>query len=333
MSVRLPAWFGRVFGDSENPLLWSIPLGRIWGCDARVHVIFPIVAALWLVRSISRDHPGLIFEVWRIGAVIIVVGVHEFGRIVTARLLRNPCDEIVAWPLGGLVHRTEAERGAAVLAALGGPVFLMILLGLTTAGTVWVTGSFEFVRVNPFGLGDQERIVLLEGVVPWSVWMLHAVTATVLLLNLALPAFPMDAGWLARAVIATRVSDRSSWRSVAGLGLIVAALLAGFGWVIEEMLPVGLAAVIAFVSWHELRRQRFLAVADMVDLMELAEDSRSDWPRSGPDDDESEREREHLTAEVDRILEKISTAGIASLSKQEHRALDRASRLHRQRID
>ncbi|MGP1272479.1 MAG: DUF6576 domain-containing protein [Phycisphaerales bacterium] len=314
MSPRLPRWWSRVVGDAENPVWWSVPIGSVAGCVVRVHLVFPLVAALWIVRSISPEERGPVFELIRIAAVCLAVGVHEFGRLVAARRAGIDLDAIIAWPLGGLTRAgSDLDASATLRASLGGPTALLASVVGFAGLFVAVGGDPGAILFNPLEFRAVERLVLTDGVLPGAIWLLYAVSAMVLLANLALPMLPLDAGVTLRAVLAPRAGESGSWRATAMIGMIVAFLLGAVGWLAEHTTLIAVASVGAFLSWQELARQRFLRHAGV------------GWTDPPPLDDESSDAAAPEPAEIDRILEKISVSGMSSLSRTERRTLEQAS--------
>ena len=315
---------GRVLGDGENPLRWGVPLGRVRGVRVRLHWVFVLYALAQVIFTLPRHQAGVVFVVPFLVALLVVVLLHEAGHCVACRRAGGQADEIVLWPLGGLAAcRTPHGWRQEMWTALAGPMVnagLAILLGGVLAG---LTGSWS--SAAPYLLDPARSIPALEaayGSLPWwliALWSLHLANLVVLGFNL-LPAPPLDAARVLQAVVWRRAGyHRSLWVS-AHAGLVTSGLLVAAGLVLADgkvLLVVG--AFTAVVAWMERLRVQFLAGADPTLDPPAARPGPPAEPPSAhaPETDDQD--------EVDRILEKISRAGMAGLTARERRVLKRAT--------
>ncbi len=311
---RRTSWLGRVFGDGENPLTWSLPVARLPGLVVRVHLVLLVFVAVRLIQSIQTEQAGLVFQIAGLVGLVLLVFMHELGHALAARRAGVLHDRLVLWPLGGLDHGDQPERaGQLVRIAAAGPFVNLLLLAPLAALVLWMTGSWELVFFAPFGYQDAARAALTEGLGAWLVWSLHANNLMLLAFNLLVPMPPLDAGRLVQAA-AWRLRGETQGARLSGVvGLIAAAVLAAVGLVANETALLGIAIIGAFVSWQEVARARFLGVGDTewTPVPDPAEITDTEGPPDGQ--------------EVDRILSKISEQGLESLSEEERRVLDRAS--------
>jgi Zn-dependent protease len=117
----------------RDPLTWSLPMGRLFGINIRVHLLFPVVALGLVLRvAFQKDAPH---DLW-IEAIFLVlilfvsVLLHEFGHCFAARAVDGDANEILLWPLGGLafVEVPHTPR-ANFIATAGGPA-VNVLIGV-----------------------------------------------------------------------------------------------------------------------------------------------------------------------------------------------------------
>ena len=153
---------------------------------------------------------------------------HELGHAFVA--LRNGIgiSSIQLWIFGGMARMDrEAETpGTEFRVAIAGPAVTAALVVLLTAGGILAGGAEEFRQAALV-----ESSSGASGVLAMVAW-LASINLIVLLFNL-LPAFPMDGGRVARAIVWARTGDRSAaTRFAAGLGRV-------FGWF---FIAAGLAA-------------------------------------------------------------------------------------------
>ncbi len=203
---------------------WSFGIGKIFGVEIRLHSFFLFLllpAMIWaaLIGKIAVRGTAL----WVL--LLLAVAVREVARAVAARWFYLDVKSVLLLPTGGLVSYAspEAEKQAASRSvqrgmALVGPLANLIF-GLVIAGFIKTVSP----GVSIVGLPWVSPANLLRALV-WVNLMLAA-------LNL-LPAWPLDAGRMARAEV-TRGSG-SPWvqkqlQLVLRLGFWVAMALISYG--------------------------------------------------------------------------------------------------------
>src|SRR5262245_40719528 len=94
----------------HDPMAWSLPLGRLFGINIRIHWLFPFVALGWVLHTALykpypeyNAPPGL----WIDACVFMLllffsVFLHELGHCFAARRLGGEASDVLLWPLGGL---------------------------------------------------------------------------------------------------------------------------------------------------------------------------------------------------------------------------------------
>lgn len=319
----------RVFGDGENPLRWGFPLYSAFGIRVRVHVFFVFYVVAECIRALTPDHAGLMFVVPLLLALFGLVLLHEYGHCVACRKVGGEADEILMWPLGGLASCEPPHRWLAHFwTTAGGPLVNLVLL-LPLAGLAWVvTGEFGAVVFNPFNPGPAVGMISAGGnaekFLRILVWSLHYSNMVLLAFNVLVPMYPMDGGRLVQALLWRRMGYGDSMRVSCVVGLVAAGVLAVFSIVFEQLMLLAIGLLGGIVCYAELQRLKFEAAEEPAVFGASFEAEESD---SGPTRAEM-RERakaEAEAAEVDRILEKISRAGIGSLNRKERGILERAS--------
>jgi Zn-dependent protease len=236
---------------------WSLPLGRLFGINIRVHILFPIVAVGLILRvafqkDIKNPLPdGAWTDMAMLVALLFVsVLLHEFGHCFAGRFMDGDAQDILIWPLGGLAYvEVPHTPRAHLVTAAGGPlvnvvlclVCALLLVGVPAfgywpplnplnfpwridgSGTVFLSqwGGGEDVRVTYQGL-NIVAIVLAR--LFWINWVLT-------LLNVVLPGFPLDGGRIFQSIL---------WRWFGYRQATLAAVFAGF----LTMFVVGLAAIV-----------------------------------------------------------------------------------------
>lgn len=316
-------WLRRVFGEGENPLTWAIPVYSAWGIRVRVHVLFVFIAIVEMIWSVvAPDGVGVVYAALGLTVLAALVLAHEYGHCAAARMVGGEAEEIVLWPLGGLAWCSPPDRWDAHLwTTLGGPAVNLALAPIL-GGALWAaTGDAGMLTFNPFdvpgylGAIQTGSTLATYGVVTLA-WA-YVLNWVLLAFNMAVPMLPMDAGRALHALLWRGSGELRATRVAGVVGVVAAVLLLVVGVVGEQTLLMGIALFGGLVSWQSAHGARFV------------EETGFDVPalRDEPDPAEEKRRRRasEQQAEIDRILAKISATGLASLTKAERRALDRAS--------
>ncbi|MHC5024869.1 MAG: site-2 protease family protein [Planctomycetota bacterium] len=348
--------FGRPGGDwqgmhprFDNPLSWSLLVGRVAGIAVRVHWFFLAFVVIMLLRAgpgagAEGQAVGFAYMAIAMAALWVIVLVHEFGHCLACRASGGTANEILMWPLGGLAYCQPPNRWQAHLATvLGGPLVNVVIGLIAGIMLLLVTGRLWGVAIpNPLDLhGPIREHDLMRS---WSLGTLYLVqylNVVLLLFNL-LPIYPFDGGRIVQAALWSRLGYARSMRVAVRTGLVGAIVLGVFGAVASEWLVVGIACfggITCYISAKQLAfTESFLGFED---------DSYAISAQCGADDDpvatkaprtdraarRAARQADQQAAEaaeVDRILTKIRDHGMESLSGREKRLLRRATERRRQ---
>ena len=148
---------------------------------------------------------------------------HELGHALAARRVGIEIVGIDLWFFGGLsqMRREPQTAGEELKVAAAGPAVTLLLFGLCVAAAALLTtaGSFTDVALPRQGFTTTPALAL----VGW----LGFINAMLFVFNVV-PAFPLDGGRIARALIWWRTGDRNratvaTGRSGQAFGMIVGA--------------------------------------------------------------------------------------------------------------
>jgi CBS domain-containing protein/Zn-dependent protease len=198
---------------------WSIPLGRWFGVELRVHTFFLLLAVVCLGLSTSE---GWIRGIGLFFVLAIAVVVREIARLLVAAWLGLRLRAILVLPIGGLFAYANPESQENANQGIG--QFAIAFAGpLASCATAAALGVMLLGAGGDIRLFDQPWIspaYLLRSLV----WM----QAGLGLLHL-LPAYPLDAGRLLRGSFARAHGIAPAGRAATGLGqlLALAAMLGG----------------------------------------------------------------------------------------------------------
>lgn len=313
----------RIIGDGESPGWWGIPIGRIAGCELRVHLVTPVFVLAVLGYAVWNGL-GVPFVATGLAALVVVVLLHEAAR---GHALERWCGlrpaGVTVWPLGG-VWRFADEGASATAEAKGGVAGLAMLVGIAlvagAAVVLWThdAGKLLFNPVRPgLVIAEFEAASTAAALGRIAVWQVYAAALYVLAAHL-LPMLPLDGGLVLRSV-----AHGGAERGLAArVGLVTAVVLVAGGLLTGLVLVAALGLCGGAVCWSEWQSGRFVLDPAGVDRWRAACGAGSpgdETTGAGPPIPPEERER------VERILAKISSRGMASLTRAERRQLQRAT--------
>lgn len=324
---------GRVLGDGENPLRWGVPLGWWAGVRVRVHWIFILYALVQLIFTLPRHQAGVGFVLPLLGALFVLVLLHEAGRCAACRWSGGEADEVVLWPLGGLSGGGPAVGWVgAFWAGLGGLAVNLALVPVLGGAMLIATGSWRAALPNPMDFAAAVGVAeSAYGSMPWWLTGLLALhTANLVLAGFNLvPMLPLDAGRVLHALVWRRSGPgRAAWVG-AHAGLAAAAVLVLAGLSLADGRTLATVGVFGgVVCWMERRRVQFLAGVEPG--LDRAPRAPILHPAGFEVEDAEEPDAPDEQDEVDRILEKISRSGMGALTSREKRVLKRATERSRE---
>lgn len=195
---------------------WSINLFRIRGIQLSLHFSFFLLLAYiggtgWWLEGLS----GLIWSVLTLLVFFTCVVLHELGHSFTAMSFGIGVRRILLMPIGGMAEfeGIPREPSRELLITLAGPA-----VNFAIATTLWVS----------FGLPDGWHLFSFDdfpnSIAGFAQLVLHW-NLLMGLFNLA-PVFPMDGGRILRAVLATRFSYLRATAVAAGIGQVLAIVMA-----------------------------------------------------------------------------------------------------------
>ncbi len=323
-------------GYRDNPINWSLTLGRAFGIRVRIHLLF----ILWIVFRFLSDalsEDGSI-GVWAVITVFLfgTVLLHEFGHCFGARSVGGDADDILLWPLGGLATvDAPMNPRAQFITTAAGPM-VNVIFCILTATLFVLTGNAARLSLNPFHL----MMVSSGSVTQWSLadWLVvfWSINYLLLLFNL-LPTFPMDGGRLLQAIIWKYRDYRTATLVATFVGMVGAIIFGLIGLATEQFLLLGIAFFGYFTCWQQ--RQMVKAGAFDTDsefgydfskgfaAFQEGKQSKPSWfarrrvaklARKAERDRERQAERER---HIDDILDKVHRDGMQSLTPNEKKSL------------
>ena len=212
---------------------WSIPIGRLFGVEIRVHLTFVfLLAFVWMAESAMKGNstPGRVLAL--VGVIFGCVVLHELGHALAARREGMQAKAIVLLPIGGITLVDETQAQAAPDAATWKRDIKIALAGpLVNIAIAVVLGTVLLARFPEAHLWTKPFIHsnhLLRSLV-WSNLYLG-------LFNL-LPAYPMDGGRVLRALFSRRMDGAQATSRAISIAHALATLMVVVGMLL--LLPGG----------------------------------------------------------------------------------------------
>ena len=217
---------------------WSISAGKIFGVELRIHVTFLILLAfVWVTEWSDQGIAGAGRGLALVGIVFAAVILHELGHALAALQAGVAIDAILLLPICGIaITDGSALSPGRPATDLGASPRLGLLGWRNREIRIALAGPLISLAAGGFAA------IMIQAVAPEiHLWSQPWLTSTNLvrtlvwanlglgLLNL-LPAYPLDAGHVLRALLARRLEFSRASRRAVFVGQVAAMLfmLAGF---------------------------------------------------------------------------------------------------------
>jgi Zn-dependent protease len=212
---------------------FSWKLGRVAGIDLFLHSTF-----LMLLAFVGMTNQDSLMAVLFVSAIFSCVLVHELGHALMARQFGISTVDITLYPIGGVARLARMPRapGAELLIALAGPAVNVVLAGLFTL-LQYSVGTFE--PSTGIFLGNSFLAALVQ------------INLGLAIFNM-IPAFPMDGGRVARALLSGWLGRLRATEVAAHLGQGLAVLFGFYSLTHGAFLQALLALFVFMAARMEL---------------------------------------------------------------------------------
>ena len=245
---------------------WSIPAGRVFGVELRVHLtFFFLLVFVWLTESAAHGPANAGRGLALVGIIFGSVVLHELGHALVGMRAGIPAKAIILLPIGGvtLLDETRQPIEPGVLTwkrdiriALAGPL-VNIIIALVAAGLLFVLAPEIHFWMKPSVYSGN-----LPGSLVWcNVWLA--------LFNL-LPAYPMDGGRVLRALFSRRMDSVRATRRAVSIGRAFATLFMLVGMLQPAYVWLTMIGFFLFIAAQlEERSAVFQSVLETVRLEDI----------------------------------------------------------------
>jgi Zn-dependent protease/CBS domain-containing protein len=244
---------------------WSIPVGRLFGVDVRLHLTF-LILPLFVYWTDYAAHPQSLNgarDLALCGIILACVAAHECGHMLAARRFGLIPKAVILLPLTGvaLYDESRIEKPIASLGwkreirlALVGPLVNLALAGFAIAA-IGVAGrgielwSWPFLRAKNMPASLVWANLYIAG------------------LNL-MPAYPLDGGRILRAFLWRQLDLPTATRRAVSISTAIALVLVFAGLFSNNWLTM-IGIIVFCAAQLEERALVFQSVLDNVRLEEV----------------------------------------------------------------
>src|SRR6202158_128170 len=131
---------------------WSIPVGRLFGIEIRIHLTFLfLLVFLFSTEAATQDATATLRVLGLFGIVFGSVVLHELGHALVARGSGIPAKGIILLPIGGITILDEAHAipdsinawKRDIRIAVAGPLVNLVIAGLSAIVLLAVIPGFS----------------------------------------------------------------------------------------------------------------------------------------------------------------------------------------------
>jgi len=245
---------------------WSIPVGRLFGVDIRVHLTF-FILPLFVFWTESVAHQGVANgprDLALVGIILASVAAHELGHILAARRFGLIPKAVILLPLTGVTlfdesHIEKLQPAGSlwkreIRLAVIGP---LVNIGLAALTVAIVTGTAPAIQLWKWPFLQSANL-------PRSIVWANLYLA---LLN-AMPAYPLDGGRILRAIFSRKLDLSAATRRAVSVSNAIAMVLMIAGLFSDTWLTM-VGVVVFSAAQLEERALVFQSVLDNVRLEEV----------------------------------------------------------------
>lgn len=199
-------------------MLGSFSIASLFGIRIRLHATFVLLILVLLFVGWPSDDPFL--TAGFLGVLFGIVVLHELGHGLAARAFGLSVIDVTLWPLGGMTRMSRIPEDAKVEGwiAFAGPA-VNLALGFL---------ALPFAPPDAFEAALHGQVVQGDNAWRTSASLFAMTNFSLAVFNL-LPAFPLDGGRIARALLATRSDWVTATRRAAAIGKWIGLAMIVYG--------------------------------------------------------------------------------------------------------
>jgi Zn-dependent protease/CBS domain-containing protein len=208
---------------------WSIPVGRLFGIEIRIHLTFLfLLVFLFSTEAATQDATAALRVLGLVGILFGSVVLHELGHALVARGSGIPAKGIILLPIGGITILDEAQAIPDPINAWKRDIRIAVAGPLVNLFIAGVSALVLFAAIPGFSLATRP-LFHPSGLLRSIVWA----NLSLGLFNL-LPAYPMDGGRVLRALFSRRVDMVQATQRAVRIGHVFSILMIMVGMLISS---------------------------------------------------------------------------------------------------
>ena len=134
---------------------WSIPAGRLFGIEIRIHLtFFFLLVFVWSAGSATQDVATAVRALGLVGVIFASVVLHELGHALVARRAGVPAKGIILLPIGGVTILDESQAipesedtwKRDIRIAVAGPLVNLAIAGISSLVLLAAVPGFPLTR-------------------------------------------------------------------------------------------------------------------------------------------------------------------------------------------
>jgi Zn-dependent protease len=314
--------------------------------------------AVFVLDAASRSLWSAWYAPTLLGILLASLFLHEAAHVLAARRCGGHAEQVIVWPLGGLVPAAAPrDARAELLVGAAGPLINLLAAAAALPALLMLDKSRFWDLINPLVVphGQVDSLTLWNylpeclALAFWLNWLLF-------LINL-IPAFPLDGGRILHAGLWLTIGQRSMLSAVLISQFMGLLLLVG-AWLVHDSRDLSSVwaplAILGVVLFFSARSEAMSAPDSHRDDDPLGYDFSQGYTslereldagqkaELGPvgrwleERREARQERQRQLEEdeerrVDDILARLHITGLDGLSPEDRQILDRVSARYRNR--
>jgi len=244
---------------------WSIPAGRLFGVDVRLHLTFFVLPMFifWTDYALNRQNATGPRDMALVGIILLCVAAHECAHMFAARRFGLIPKAVILLPLTGVTLYEETRAAKQSPAAMWSREIRLALVGPLASLAL---ASLCAVVVTALGRGtDLWKMPLLQATN--LARSLVGANLYLAVLNL-MPAYPLDGGRILRALLSRSLDASSATRRAVSISNAIAMVLMLAGLFSDNWLTM-VGVIVFSAAQLEERALVFQSVLDNVRLEEV----------------------------------------------------------------
>lgn len=225
----------------------SLQILRVAEIPIKIHWTFGLLL-IWIGYLSFREGLGIsgaLASTLLIALVFLCVVLHEYGHALTARRFGVKTRDIILSPIGGIarLEKIPEKPRQEFLIAIAGPLVNLVIAALLILAILVFNGSVPDIFTSEFWSFQEPQPLM---------WIILKVNLILIAFN-AIPAFPMDGGRVARALLSSKLGRTKATKIASIMGRVLAAgmFIVGIIWADLILSVIGVFIFLAALNEYK----------------------------------------------------------------------------------